>query len=275
MIPIDDDAVTDLLTGYELAFVGSGAPELALLPEPWRPIAFGPDEATRTRTALTLWNPELIALLPRFWGMLTGRLVDVRAAVAGGYPVLVYVARTNGDEPIAWVGIDPRTLGNGVGSCYQAGAGRHAAGGTNSGKPPVPRLGVADTPLEGLQVAEKPRAYTRIYADAQPSSRTKDLVDLVLISELANLDAISLLRAMQETVRGTHPLPEASPPPPRTLVAPFGELARPVGSPPTWPLSLNGTVALADDLLGRAGLMRRRPVQVPAGSWPVRRRETA
>lgn len=111
MIPIDDDAVTDLLTGYELAFVGSGAPELALLPEPWRPIAFGPDEATRTRTALTLWNPELIALLPRFWGMLTGRLVDVRAAVAGGYPVLVYVARTNGDEPIAWVGIDPRTLG--------------------------------------------------------------------------------------------------------------------------------------------------------------------
>lgn len=68
-------------------------------------------------------------------------------------------------------------------------------------------------------MAEKPRAYTRIYADAQPSSRTKDLVDLVLISELANLDAISLLRAMQETVtvRGTQPLPEASPPPPRTL----------------------------------------------------------
>jgi hypothetical protein len=43
-------------------------------------------------------------------------------------------------------------------------------------------------PLE-RQVAEKLHAYTRTYEGDRPSSRTKDLVDIVLIAELAALDA--------------------------------------------------------------------------------------
>lgn len=98
-----------------------------------------------------------------------------------------------------------------------------------AGLPPVT---VPALPLE-TQVAEKLHAYTRIYADAQPSSRTKALVDLVLISELASFDATSLQRAILQifTVRGTHPVPETLPPPPPDWSTPFGELARTVGLP--------------------------------------------
>lgn len=81
-----------------------------------------------------------------------------------------------------------------------------------AGLPPVT---VPTLPLE-VQMAEKLYAYTRIYQETQPSSCTKDLVDLVLISELAGLDAAALRRAIQatSTVRGAHPVPEALPPPP-------------------------------------------------------------
>ncbi|MGH3853640.1 MAG: nucleotidyl transferase AbiEii/AbiGii toxin family protein [Pseudonocardiaceae bacterium] len=87
-------------------------------------------------------------------------------------------------------------------------------------------------PLE-TQVAEKLHAYTRTYHDDQPSSRTKDLVDLVLIAELAHLDAATLRRAINETftVRSTHPIPDTLPPPPLDWSTPFAELARTVGIP--------------------------------------------
>jgi hypothetical protein len=52
---------------------------------------------------------------------------------------------------------------------------------------------VEAVPLE-LQVAEKLHAYTRTYEGRRTSTRTKDLVDLVLIAELATLDAAALRR---------------------------------------------------------------------------------
>ncbi|HEY2723691.1 MAG TPA: nucleotidyl transferase AbiEii/AbiGii toxin family protein, partial [Pseudonocardiaceae bacterium] len=68
---------------------------------------------------------------------------------------------------------------------------------------------------------------TRTYHDAQPSSRTKDLVDLILITELADLDAVALRRAIETTfaVRGTHPMPGTLPAPPPEWTTPFTELA--------------------------------------------------
>ena len=62
-------------------------------------------------------------------------------------------------------------------------------------------------PLE-RQAAEKLHAYTRIYEGERPSSRTKDLVDIVLIAELAALDAAKLWSAIGTTftMRGTHPM---------------------------------------------------------------------
>lgn len=122
-------------------------------------------------------------------------------------------------------------------------------------------------PLEA-QAAEKLHAYTRIYADAQPSSRTKDLVDLVLISDLASLDAASLKRAIQETfaIRSTHPAPEALPPPPTDWSRPFGELASTVGIHTDLAAGYTAAAELLDPILdGR----------IPNGTWDVDKRRWA
>lgn len=65
-------------------------------------------------------------------------------------------------------------------------------------------------------VAEKLHAYTRTYAADMPSSRVKDLVDLVVISRTTTIDADRLTRAIREIFkrRATHPVPHAVPPPP-------------------------------------------------------------
>jgi predicted nucleotidyltransferase component of viral defense system len=65
-------------------------------------------------------------------------------------------------------------------------------------------------------VAEKLHAYTRTYAADKPSSRVKDLVDLVVIARTMTIEASNLVHALDEifTRRTTHPLPEAVPAPP-------------------------------------------------------------
>jgi predicted nucleotidyltransferase component of viral defense system len=65
-------------------------------------------------------------------------------------------------------------------------------------------------------VAEKLHAYTRTYAADRPSSRVKDLVDIVVIAHTTTIDADRLTRAIEEIFqrRGTHPVPHAVPPPP-------------------------------------------------------------
>jgi predicted nucleotidyltransferase component of viral defense system len=89
-------------------------------------------------------------------------------------------------------------------------------------------------PVVGLEqhVAEKLHAYTGTYGpDGRESTRVKDLVDLVLIGELAELDAERLGRALATTFeqRGSQPLPATVPPPPRSWARPYAELAREVG----------------------------------------------
>lgn len=86
-------------------------------------------------------------------------------------------------------------------------------------------------PLE-RQVAEKLHAYTATYGVRElESTRVKDLVDLVLIGDLAELDATSLRETLESTFggRATHPLPSAFPSPPRSWARPYTELARAVG----------------------------------------------
>lgn len=117
-------------------------------------------------------------------------------------------------------------------------------------------------------MAEKLHAYTRSYQGAQPSSRTKDLIDLVLISELASLDATSLQRAIQETftVRGTHPVPEALPPPPPDWSTPFGELARTVGIRTGLAAGYTAAAEFLDPILNG---------RLPNGTWDVDKRQWA
>lgn len=86
-------------------------------------------------------------------------------------------------------------------------------------------------PLE-RQVAEKLHAYTGTYGTGEHgSTRVKDLVDLVLISDLAALDADCLRAALELTFarRARQPLPDALPPPPTAWARPYAELAQAVG----------------------------------------------
>jgi predicted nucleotidyltransferase component of viral defense system len=81
-------------------------------------------------------------------------------------------------------------------------------------------------------VAEKLHAYTDTFGhDERESTRVKDLVDLVLIGEQAELDATRLHRALTLTFeqRARQPLPSAVPPPPSSWARPYAVLAREVG----------------------------------------------
>lgn len=114
-------------------------------------------------------------------------------------------------------------------------------------------------PLE-LQVAEKLHAYTRTYEGGRISTRTKDLVDLALISELSRLDAAALRREIDTifALRDTHSVPSALPPPPAEWAVPFRRLTEEVGAPSELAAGHRDAAAPLDPVL--AG-------EVPTGRW--------
>lgn len=102
-------------------------------------------------------------------------------------------------------------------------------------------------------VAEKLHAYTGTYGpDERKSTRVKDLVDLVLIGELAELDAERLGRALATTFEGraSQPLPDTVPSPPSSWVRPYAELAREVGVMTDVDAGHAATADLLDPVLG-------------------------
>jgi hypothetical protein len=82
-----------------------------------------------------------------------------------------------------------------------------------------------------ISAAEKVHAYTRRYAGGRPSTRVKDLIDLVLIPSQFPFEAGPQGRALDATfgARGTHPVPSALPPPPAEWRSSFRRLAAEVG----------------------------------------------
>jgi hypothetical protein len=84
-------------------------------------------------------------------------------------------------------------------------------------------------------LAEKVHAYTRTYgASGQPSTRPKDLVDILLIESAATIDAGSLRHALGGTFgeRALQSLPVTLPPPPPTWADPYKRLADTVNIEP-------------------------------------------
>lgn len=92
----------------------------------------------------------------------------------------------------------------------------------------VPALPLPD------QVAQKVHAYTGTYGTGQGSTRVKDLVDLVLISEMAAFESTSLRATLMRTFerRGTHPLPIALPLPPASWAVAYRAIATTVDIDP-------------------------------------------
>jgi predicted nucleotidyltransferase component of viral defense system len=92
---------------------------------------------------------------------------------------------------------------------------------------------VPAVPLE-RQIAEKLHAYTRRYGGDQPSSRARDLIDIVLMSELASFGferLRSVIVGLFEA-RATHDLPSSVPAPPGEWAVPYRALAEEVGLNP-------------------------------------------
>jgi hypothetical protein len=91
-------------------------------------------------------------------------------------------------------------------------------------------------PVVGLEqhVSEKLHAYTRTYEGQRPSSRVKDLIDLVLIRASSTFEAGDLRRALRLTFsdRSSQNLPAQLPPPPSGWAATYPALADEVGLDP-------------------------------------------
>ena len=105
-------------------------------------------------------------------------------------------------------------------------------------------------PLE-QHIAEKLHASTRRYGDDQPSSRTKDLIDIVLMSELAPFDFDGLRNEVVRVfaTRATHELPAALPKPPGDWARPYRALAEEVGLDPNPSEGHRLAAALLDPVL--------------------------
>jgi hypothetical protein len=103
-------------------------------------------------------------------------------------------------------------------------------------------------------VAEKVHAYTRRYGtQQQPSTRPKDLVDILLISGSEPMDAAALREALERTFeqRARQPLPEALPAPPDSWRRPFALLASEVGIDPNLAAAFRQAAAFLDPVLAK------------------------
>lgn len=101
------------------------------------------------------------------------------------------------------------------------------------------------------QVAEKLHAYTRVYEGDRTSSRTKDLIDLALITHLFSLDAGALRAAIKAVFdnRGTHRLPQDLPLPPQEWRLPYRHLADEVGLDPDLDEGHRAAASMIDPIL--------------------------
>lgn len=108
-------------------------------------------------------------------------------------------------------------------------------------------------PLE-QHIAEKLHAYTRGYAGGRPSTREKDLVDLVLIQAAAAFEAGRLRAALDGTfrARGAHTLPTKLPSPPPTWGLAYRKMAIEVGIDPNVSAGFVVVAAFLDPILGGA-----------------------
>jgi hypothetical protein len=116
----------------------------------------------------------------------------------------------------------------------------------------MPRVRIPTLPLPE-HVAEKVHAYTRRYGPHQrPSTRVKDIVDLVLLSSTSTFTAGELRTALRRTfeTRETHVLPRSFPTPPAEWEAPYRRLARDLSISPDLREAYRLSQGFLDSVLG-------------------------
>jgi hypothetical protein len=151
------------------------------------------------------------------------------------------------------------------------------------GKPPVvaPEMIVASHLLEfaGIapvivpalaveqHLAEKLHAYSRTYAGDRPSSRVKDLVDMVVIARTTPIAAGLLGKAVRSIFerRATHAIPESLESPPPDWARPWQSLVTRLPADAELRAGFDTAATLWDPVLaGAAGAMVWNPV---TASW--------
>jgi hypothetical protein len=118
-------------------------------------------------------------------------------------------------------------------------------------------------------IAEKVHAYTGTYGPSdQPSTRPKDLVDILLIAGSEEIEASALRAALSTTfeARNRQPLPANLPAPPSGWEGPYRRLAEEVGIEPDLEAAFIRAAAFLDPVL--ASHMKGR-WDVKAGAWTV------
>lgn len=91
--------------------------------------------------------------------------------------------------------------------------------------------GIATTDVEAAspaqQFAEKLHALTRTYAGDRPSTRVRDLPDLILLIENGLAPDSSLAHLVERVfaIRATHPVPDQLPDPPASWSGPYAAMA--------------------------------------------------
>lgn len=101
-------------------------------------------------------------------------------------------------------------------------------------------------------LAEKVQAYTRSYGDeARPSTRPKDLVDILLIADSQAIEAAALREALTDTfeARAHQELPRGLPAPPSGWAPAYGRLAGQVGLEPDLAAAFGRAAAFLDPVL--------------------------
>jgi hypothetical protein len=115
-------------------------------------------------------------------------------------------------------------------------------------------------------LAEKVHAYTRDYGRSrQPSTRPKDLVDILLIEGTATIEADALRHALETTFseRALQPLPASLQAPPTMWAAPYRRLAETVDIEPNLSTAYARAAAFLDPVLSGK----------PGGQWNTRLQE--
>ncbi|WP_064943029.1 hypothetical protein [Mycobacterium sp. 852013-50091_SCH5140682] len=86
------------------------------VPDRWRGVLSGVGPEERKQAALSHWDGDFLAMIPRFAQVLRERLIDVRVfwvkAPKDSFFILVYVVKHNEDDYVCWMGWDPARTGD-------------------------------------------------------------------------------------------------------------------------------------------------------------------
>jgi hypothetical protein len=113
-------------------------------------------------------------------------------------------------------------------------------------------------------IAEKVHAYTATYGpQEQQSTRIKDLIDLLLIADLAAPHADRLHASLTATfnTRERQPLPAALPSPPAAWANPYARAAADVGLPTDLNVAHANAATFLDPILASSTTGRWHPTQ--------------